>query len=252
MADTATATTVTVQKSIYKKPSTKTIPLGVLILSKDDLKEIHNKFTKTIQSDDFKQWFVVKTTFKFENDKECDATFKLFHINNEIKWNDEGFENAYSEPDIIGFDSKIVPGNYSDDDSYIQVRLTLSKNDARLIFRLIDGRNVEQQNLHLEHLVEDVTRYLNKKQKFTSKLFKRSNKASFKREKPNILSAIKEYLKSNATIIMVYATIVIAVFTIIIAICTVYPYLKELLLAALILSIIVVAFSSYFFMLRKP
>jgi len=198
MADTATATTVTVQKSIYKKPSTKTIPLGVLILSKDDLKEIHNKFTKTIQSDDFKQWFVVKTTFKFENDKECDATFKLFHINNEIKWNDEGFENVIDEPDIIGFDSKIVPGNYSDDDSYIQVRLILSKNDARLIFRLIDGRNVEQQNLHLEHLMKDVTEYLNKRRKFSSRLFKNTNKAIIKNKKP---SQINEFYTHHKSII---------------------------------------------------
>lgn len=189
MADNIVTVQETVKKTttIVKKPYSKEKPLGLLIISRDDIRELHRIFNETIKSKDFVGCYGILTTIRFSDGLFAPMT-------------DEQFEEALKdESEIIGIKIKLVvrqppippnclppgyvqvnavsafpytfDGNYDDESDSTLALLILSENDAKfsLVHPLISS--VEENKFlisHLEHLKDDITKYLENKRRFTN------------------------------------------------------------------------------------
>lgn len=191
MADSTVTVQETVKKTttttIVKKPYSKEKPLGLLKISKDDIRELHRMFSEIIKSKDFTGNYGILTTIRFSDGLFAPMT-------------DEHFEEALKdESEIIGIKIKLVvrqppiPPNYLPP-NYVQVNLVtafpytfeddyddesdstlalliLSENDAKfsLVHPLISSVEENKARIsHLEHLKDDITKYLENKRRFTN------------------------------------------------------------------------------------
>lgn len=169
-AGTATAATVTVQKTvnktIVKKPYLKRKPLGLLKLSKSDIRKVYAMFSETVKSKEFSNYCVL-TTFRF-----VDGTYDAL--------NESDFNEGMADPsDIIGIRFMLYPVEklglkmlYSLEYNMTlaPASLILADNDAKFTVQRLSGSEESNcSNLLLEHLQNNVINLLDDKQTFSNK-----------------------------------------------------------------------------------